>query len=82
MTKAEDTAREILGNICRVPLEKLTNDARLVQDLGIDSVMTLDLLLELEEALDLEIPEIEAAEMETVGQVLAYVREHAAKSPS
>ncbi len=77
MTKPEDEALRILSEVCRVPLDKLTPEARLVQDLGIDSVMTLDLLIELEEALDIEIPEIEAAQMETVAQVTDYVRSRA-----
>jgi acyl carrier protein len=78
MSNAEGEVLRIMSEICGVPLDRLQPEVRLVQDLGIDSVVTLDLLLELEEALGLEIPEIEAAEMQTVGQVLKYVREHAA----
>lgn len=78
MTKPEDEALRILSQVCSVPVERLTPETRLVQDLGVDSVMTLDLLLDLEESLNIEIPEIDAAEMVTVGQVLDYVREKAA----
>lgn len=78
MTKPEDEVLRILSEVCRVPRDKLTPDARLVQDLGVDSVMTLDLLLELEDFFDREIPEAEAAELMTVGQIQDYARAHAA----
>lgn len=74
MTDAEQTSLRILSEVCRVPQERLTPETRLVQDLGVDSVMTLDLLMELEETLGIEIPEVEAAELVSVGDVLAYVR--------
>ncbi len=44
----------------------------LVADLGIDSPRQLELLIELEEALDIEISDEDAAAMETVGDVLDY----------
>ena len=44
----------------------------LVADLGIDSPKQLELLIELEEALDVEIGDEDAAAMETVGDVLDY----------
>ncbi len=74
MTKPENEVLRILAEVCRVPMERLTPEARLVQDLGVDSVMTLDLLLELEEHFDCEIPESEAAAMVTVGQIQEYAR--------
>ncbi len=44
----------------------------LVADLGIDSPRQLELLIDLEEALDTEISDEDAAAMETVGDVLDY----------
>ena len=44
----------------------------LVADLGIDSPKQLELLIELEEALDMEISDEEAAALDTVGDVLDY----------
>ncbi|MCA8923689.1 MAG: acyl carrier protein [Planctomycetes bacterium] len=76
MTPAEEKALEILSTVCNVPREKLVPEARLIQDLDIDSVVTLDLLMELEESLGIDIPEVKAAEMQTVGDVLTYVREN------
>lgn len=80
MSKAEDETLRILSEVCKVPLEKLTPEARLIQDLDIDSVITLDLLIALEESLEIEIPEIDATQLVTVGDVLAYVSKHAGAS--
>jgi len=77
MTQPEQTALKILAEVCRVPQDQLKPETRLVQDLGVDSVMTLDLLMELEENLGIEIPEIDAAELVSVGKVLEYVRANA-----
>lgn len=74
----EQKVLEIISQVCRVPLDKLQPETRLVQDLGVDSVMTLDLLLELEDAFDRDIPEADAAALMTVGQIQTYAREHAA----
>lgn len=75
MSKPEDRVLQIVAEVCRVPIERLQPETRLVQDLGVDSVMTLDLLLELEEAFDVDIPEADAAALETVAQIQAYARE-------
>lgn len=50
----------------------LRPEFHLVADLGIDSPKQLELLIELEEALDVEISDEDAAAMETVGDVLDY----------
>ncbi len=77
MTTVEETTLSILSSVTRIPLEKLKPEARLVHDLGIDSITTLDLLLELEDSFDIEIPETEAAQMQTVAQVLDYMQKNA-----
>ena len=42
-------------------------------DLGIDSVKALELLVDLEDTLDLEISEEDAARMETVGDIVSFL---------
>jgi acyl carrier protein len=59
-----------------VERSSLRDEAELVADLGLDSIVTLDLLMTLEEELDREISEVEAAELVTVGDILAFVRSH------
>lgn len=65
----------ILSEVCRVPLEELSAEKHLIQDLDVDSVLALDLLMTLEERLGIQISEVEATRLVTVGDVLAFVGE-------
>ena len=75
-TPAEEEALKILSQMCNVSPEKLRPDANLVRDLALDSSITLDLLMTMEEKLGLEISETDAATFVTVGDILAFVRKH------
>ena len=72
-----DKALDVLAAVSGTAREDLAPDRDLVADLGIDSPKALRLLVELEEAFDFEIPDEDAAEMSTVGDILAYIDEHA-----
>ena len=65
-------AREVLARASGRDEGELRPELDLVADLGIDSPKQLELLIDLEEALDTEISDEEAAAMETVGDVLDY----------
>lgn len=65
-------ATRVLSGASGRPEGELRPDQDLVADLGIDSPKQLELLIELEEALGVEITDEEAAAMETVGDVLDY----------
>ncbi len=69
---------KLLGEICRVSPESLTPDKHLIQDLDLDSALTLDLLMTLEERIGAEISEVDAAQMITVGDVLEFVSQRSA----
>ncbi len=73
MMKITDTALSILARLSDKTLPDIQPEMHLVGDLGIDSPKALELLIELEDAFDIEIEDEDAAEMETVGDVLAYV---------
>ncbi len=66
---------QVLGDVCRVPPEELTPKKRLIQDLDLDSVLALELLMTLEERLGVEISEVDAAKLVTVGDVLELVKQ-------
>jgi acyl carrier protein len=74
MLTPED-ALQILSEVCRVPVEELTPDKRLIQDLDLDSMLTLELLMTLEERLGSDISEVDAAGLVTVGDVLEFIEE-------
>lgn len=67
-------ALDVLARTSNMDSDRLEPEMELVADLGIDSPRALELLVELEEALAVEISDEEAARMETVGDILDYAR--------
>jgi acyl carrier protein len=59
-----------------VEQDDLDPDARLLEDLNADSLDVVDVILDLEEALDIEIADEDANKWKTVGDVLAFVKAH------
>ena len=57
-----------------VPESSVTLDASFEEDLGADSLDTFELIMGLEEAFDIEIPEEDLVDMKTVGDVVNYVQ--------
>ena len=57
-------------------------DNRLREDLGLDSIATIELLFKLEEVFDLQIPDEDLKGLLTVGQVVKYVQKRLAPPPS
>jgi acyl carrier protein len=68
-TKVKDIIAEELG----VEKEKLTNDASFMEDLGADSLDTVELVMAFEKEFDLDIPDEEAEKLRTVGDALKYL---------
>lgn len=71
MSKTE-VARRVLAQVSGKPQAELNDEMELVSDLGIDSPKALELLVELEDALGVEISDEDAARMESVGDVVEY----------
>ena len=67
-----DVARAVLARVSGRGESELREQMELVADLGIDSPKALELLVELEDALGIEISDEQAAKMESVGDVLAF----------
>ena len=57
-----------------VPEASVTLDASFEEDLGADSLDTFELIMGLEEAFDIEIPEEDLVDMKTVGDVVNYLQ--------
>ena len=64
---------EIIANVADVDSATLKGEQVLMADLGIDSPKSLRLLLDLEDGLNLEISDEDAALLETVGDIVDYV---------
>jgi len=68
-----DTALAVIAKVSKVEVDALTPDLDLVADLGFDSAKALELLVELEEALAIEVSDEQAARLNTVGDILVVV---------
>jgi acyl carrier protein len=64
---------DIIANQLGVEKEMVTPEANVVDDLGADSLDVVELVMALEEAFDLEIPDEEAERIRTVKDILEYL---------
>ena len=71
-SKVKDIIVEQLG----VDAAQVKPEASFVNDLGADSLDTVELVMALEEAFDTEIPDEEAEKIQTVGQAVDYIKKH------
>ena len=71
----EGRVREIIVNELGVEPEKVTDDASFVEDLGADSLDTVELVMAFEEEFGIDIPDEDAEQMRTVGDAISYLRE-------
>jgi acyl carrier protein len=74
VTPNETKALAVLAKVSKRPVAELTPNKDLKADLDLGSAEALELLATLEETLAIEISEVEAAKMRTVGDVLAFVK--------
>jgi len=65
-------ALDVLAEVCGRPVQQIAPEQDLVADLEIDSPKALQMLVTLEEKLDIEIPDEDAARLQTVKDVLDY----------
>ncbi|HZD06253.1 MAG TPA: acyl carrier protein [Longimicrobiales bacterium] len=72
----EGKVRDIIINELGVEPEKVTNDASFVEDLGADSLDTVELVMAFEEEFGIDIPDEDAEQMRTVGDAIDYLKKH------
>ncbi|HBU57967.1 MAG TPA: acyl carrier protein [Gemmatimonadetes bacterium] len=77
MSEATDArVREIIINELGVEAEKVTDEASFVEDLGADSLDTVELVMAFEEEFGIDIPDEDAEQMRTVGDAIKYLNEN------
>ena len=76
MATNEERLIEIISNQLGVGADNITSDASFMEDLGADSLDTVELVMALEEEFDLEIPDSDAEKIQTVQDALDYLDEH------
>ena len=65
--------KKIISNQLNVAESKITEDSRLVEDLGADSLDTVELLMSFEEEFGISIPDEEAMKMKTIKDIVDLI---------
>jgi acyl carrier protein len=73
VSNIEERVRKIVVEQLGVKEEEVTTEASFVDDLGADSLDTVELVMALEEEFDTEIPDEEAEKITTVKQAVDYI---------
>jgi len=76
MSTIEDRVRKLVCEQLGVKEEEVTIEASFVEDLGADSLDTVELVMALEEEFETEIPDEDAEEITTVKEALNYIEAH------
>ena len=79
MSNVEEKVKDIIVEELGVEREKLTTEASFMEDLGADSLDTVELVLAFEKEFDIDIPDEEAEKLRTVGDALKYLHEKIGK---
>jgi len=75
----EERVKKIIVDQLGVDAGEVNPSAHFVNDLGADSLDTVELVMALEEEFDTEIPDEQAEKIQTVGQAIEYIKAHAKK---
>ena len=75
----QDKISEIIVEQLGVKPEEVVPEASFVDDLGADSLDTVELVMALEEEFGIEIPDEDAEKIQTVGDAIRYIEEKSAK---
>ena len=73
MASVEQRVIEIVAEQLGVNKDQITNETSFVNDLGADSLDTVELVMELEEEFDINIPDDVAEKIQTVGQAIEHI---------
>ncbi|BBO16011.1 MAG: acyl carrier protein [Candidatus Brocadia sp. AMX2] len=76
MSAVEDKVKEIITKQMGVKAEQITKETSFINDLGADSLDTVELIMEFEDAFDMNIPDEDAEKIRTVGDAIKYIEEH------
>ncbi len=74
MAAVEERVIDIVAEQLGVDKEKVSAETSFVNDLGADSLDTVELVMELEEEFDINIPDDAAEQIQTVGQAIEFIQ--------
>jgi len=73
----EEKVKNIIVDQLGVNEEQVVTDAKFIEDLGADSLDTVELVMAFEEEFGIDVPDEDAEKLTTVGEVNKYIGEHA-----
>ena len=76
MSSLEEKIKKIIAEQLSVSEDQITPEASFVEDLGADSLDTVELVMALEEEFECEIPDEDAEKITSVQQAIDYVKAH------
>ena len=76
MDNIEQRVKKIVAEQLGVNEADIKTESSFIDDLGADSLDTVELVMEFEEEFDITIPDEEAEKIQTVGQAITYIEEH------
>jgi len=79
MSDLEEKVKDIIVEELGVEREKLTGEASFMEDLGADSLDTVELVMAFEKEFDIDIPDEEAEKLRTVGDAMNYLHQKIGK---
>ena len=80
MSTIEERVKKVVVDQLDIKEEEATMEASFVDDLGADSLDTVELVMALEEEFDTEIPDEEAEKIRTIQQAVDYIKKHPTKT--
>ena len=76
MSEIESKVKAIIVDKLGVDEAEVKPEASFTNDLGADSLDTVELIMEFEKAFDIQIPDEDAEKIATVGDAISYIEEH------
>jgi len=76
MSDTFDKVKSIIAERLSIDESKVTDSSSFIEDLGADSLDTVELIMQLEEAFNIQIPDEDAEKISTVGDAVRYIEGH------
>ena len=70
----EDRVKDIIVDQLGVNADQVTPEAKFIEDLGADSLDTVELVMAFEEEFEIDVPDEEAEKLQSVGDVITFVK--------
>ena len=73
MSDVEKRVKDVVANVLKVDLARMTPEARFVEDLGAESIQSVELVAAFEEEFDIEMDDEEALSVKSVGKAVEFI---------